>query len=64
MTNAKTYTIDPFTIAEEKVLVRESIPFKCKGKTAELTEKNFVRAAFNLMLPFLNKTDDAWKGVL
>ena len=61
----KEYVIDPFTTKEEKILARESIPFKRKGKKALFTsEKDFARAAFNLMLPFLPKERDFVEGAL
>lgn len=59
------YTIKPFTNSEERILVREGIPFKRKGNVCNIaTERDFVRAAFNLMLPFLPTERDFVKEVL
>lgn len=61
----KKYFIDPCNTTIEKTLVREDIPYKLKGNTAVITdEKQFVRAAFHLMLPFLPTEKDFVKGVL
>lgn len=61
----KEYIIEPFSLKEEKVLVSNGIPFKQKGKTATIaTKKNFVRAAFNLMLAYLPTEKDFVKGAL
>lgn len=48
------YYINPLTTQVEKVLVRESIPFIRKGNCAVIKDrKQFVRAAFNLLIPYL-----------
>jgi hypothetical protein len=61
----RTYVIEPFTTKEEKILVANDVRFQRKGKTALFTsKKDFVRAAFNIMLPYLPTEKDFVKGVL
>jgi hypothetical protein len=60
-----TYEISPITTKEERLFAANSIPYIRKGNTARFSnQKDFVRATFQLVLPYLPTEKDLVKGVL
>ena len=65
MKSTTTYEISPITTKEERIFAANSIPYTLKGNAAIFhTRKDFVRATFQLIIPYIPTEREMWKGVL